>query len=163
MSFVCCLDITSFAATHVKRVNSRAVLVPIGYDDEDGRSFFLFVTLDVIIADDGLELGFSVFEHDPVTDSEHHYWSGKDTSFIPKEARSKILDLLFETVRSLISEQNQGRVFLCTRDGSAPSKANRKFILLAKLFEDCGYTVRTADPYHGQQCWWMERNPVTSH
>lgn len=158
MAFICTIEHDNYSGSVFKKGNSHASILPIGYDDADDKSYSLFVSLDPVVADeDSLELSFRVMEWDGGTDSEHAFWSGKDTSFIESNDRSAILRMLAAAVNRLLKSANPAKVVLCSRDGNAPDKANRKFILLGHVFEMCGYSVSTADTYLGMKCWWMER------
>jgi hypothetical protein len=137
---------------------SFARMVPIGHDDAEDKSYVLFVSLDPMVGEDALELMFRIVEYDRETDAEHIFWSGKDVArFIRQDDRTTIRFALCGAVRHLLTDANPAKVFMCTMDTYAPEVANRKFMLLAHVFEICGYSVQTADPYHGQQVWWMER------
>jgi hypothetical protein len=84
------------------------------------------------------------------------YRSAKDFALkVQKKDRIPIMACLMCAVGHLITLAKPDKVFLCTFDADAPPKANQKFILLAKVFGDCGYKVQTADPYHGHSVWWM--------
>jgi len=137
-------------------------MYPIGYDDTEDKSYVLFASLDPVVGDDSLELSYRIVEHDGATDSEYSYWSGKDTAaLIPKkEDRTSILAMSAVALNLLLNSAKPAKVFFCSRDAYPPESANEKFILLAHVFENCGYSVSTADPYHGLQCWWMERKTI---
>lgn len=164
MAFVCTITDGNFSGSVFKKGNAHAVIYLIGYDDTEDRSYFLFVSLDPVIGeDDGLELSFRVIEYDAEADSEYAYWSGKDTaSFIKGDDRKAILAILSMAANHLLNSAKPSKVLACSMDKDSPERANKKFMLLAHVFEKCGYSVTTWDTYHGLRCWWMERNSTAS-
>lgn len=138
---------------------SFSVIIPVGYSDsfEEEKTYSLFVGFDPLIGTDDLEYTFGIIEHDEDTDGEYVYWSGKEiASFIDRDDRNLIGGALLEATAHLLRSRQPKRFLMCTRDGNAPPKAHVKFTTIAHLFHRLGYVVTKADPYHGQQVWWME-------
>jgi hypothetical protein len=140
----------------VRRGNAQLIIVPIGYDDTDDKSYSLFIVLDMEPGGDR-NLSFCIVEYDGETDSEYTYWSGRETRFICGDDRALVKAALLCAVEHLLNTVQPARVHMCTIDADSPEKAQVKNFEIVRVFEICGYAVHTADPYHGQQVWWMER------
>ena len=163
MAFVCTIDPDVDQITMVHRGNSHLLILPIGYDDSEDKSYSFLIVLDPMPGGD-LDLSFCLVEYDGQTDSEYTYWSGRDVAkFINRDDRARILERLLSAIRLLLNEIQPLKVHMCTLDAHPPEKAQRKNFLIARVFELCGYEVRTADPYYGQQVWWMERKTPTTN
>ena len=138
--------------------NSYFVQVLVGYDDLEDITYCLHITLDEMIGGAGQELQFYILEYDGSAENNFNYFSAKDLALkIPSQDRVLIRACLLRGIEELIMVDLPERVFLCTFDADAPRKADRKFVLIADVFEAKGYEVKTADPYYGQRVWWMNR------
>lgn len=110
-----------------------------------------------------LEYFFCIIEADNRNNTERQLWSGLDTlDIFSRENRNAILKGLLGATEMLINAAKPPKVTMCTIDTGAPEKAHRKHLLVARVFETCGYDVQCADPYHGQRVWQMEHRPPTA-
>jgi len=156
MAFVCDVAEDVIQGHFQRHGSAYVVVVPIGYDDEEDKSYTLLVTLDIL---PGVEYEFTycIVEHDGATNSEYCYWSGADVAkFIGKEDRATILGCLASVTAHLLRAVRPRHVTMCSWDVNLPEKAKRKHFLIARVFEACGYEVHTFDEYHGQSVWCME-------
>jgi hypothetical protein len=48
------------------------------------------------------------------------------------------------------------RFFCCTHDSHLPENALIKYLLIAEMFEMCGYAVEAQPLCLGKYSWWME-------
>jgi hypothetical protein len=157
MAFVRVISDEEFQADTFKKGNSWSIVVNIGYDDENDLSYSLVVGLEPM-GGGAIEYFFQIIEADGESGGEYIYWSGKDTAaFIPKEDRVVILSAVLTATRALIENAKPSRVEMVSYDPDPPQKALVKHWLIGRVFEQCGYVVKTADPYHGKRVWWMER------
>lgn len=153
MAFVCTLSDHSETALVLKRGNGWMVTTPVGHCSEEDKSYYLFVTLDPIPSG-YMELAFCLIEHNGEFGTEYLYWSGREVAiFVNKTERSKILACLLSIVHHLIETAKSDQVFMCTADADAPPKALRKYMLIVKVLEECGYRPSRYDPYHGKDAW----------
>jgi hypothetical protein len=136
--------------------NAWAVIIDIGYDDVEPLTYSLVVGLEPM-GGGAIEYYFQVVEANLQTEHERTYWVGKDTAFIESDDRAIILRALLAATRALLDNARPERVEVVTYESNPPEKALVKHLLIGRVFEDCGYAVHTADPYHGKRVWWMER------
>ena len=163
MAFVNLLIDHEFAFEMLERDANYCVRTLIGYDDVEDVSYSLYVTLDEMPGGVEKELRFFILEYDGATGSEFLYFNAKDLGVkIPRHDRSPIRACLLRAIKNLIDLVKPDKVFVCATDTYAPPKADRKFVLIAELFESCGYEAKAADPYYGQRVWWMTRIPTTA-
>lgn len=159
MTFVCILGTEEFAPPLVERNgSSHLVLIPIGYDLDDDKSYLLMVTFDVLPG--GLyELAFGIVEHDGEHDSDYTYWDGLELrAKIPSaDDRAKILSVLLAVSRYLIDIVKPDEAIMCTHVAGLPKKALRKFEEVCSIIRTCGYDIADYDEYHGQVVWRMVR------
>ena len=159
MAYVNLLSNSDFAFELLEFGTSLLIQAVIGCDDAVDISYSLHISLDVLPGGSEHELRFCLNEYDGSTDSDFSYFSAKDAAMkIPQRYKSITRACLLHGIETLITKGQPAMVFLCTYDRYAPPKANRKFALIAELFERKGYEVRTADPYNGQRVWWMIRS-----
>lgn len=165
MAFVCTITIGAFSGNVFKKGEAHAAIYPIGYDDVEDKTYYLFISLDPVIGEvEGFELSFRIIEYDDRFKSEYSYLSGKDTAgFIKGDDRKMILLLLAAAAEHLRTYAKPSKVLVCSMDKDAPERANEKFMLFARLFELGGYSVTTRDFDHGLRCWWMKRIPIESN
>jgi hypothetical protein len=158
MAFVGVIQEDIFQADTFREGRSWAIIVNIGYDDERPLSYSIVVGLSPM-AGGPIEFYFHMVEADGETGEEHIYWCGRDVAhFIPPESRSIILATVMTATKALIENACPQRVEMVSYDEDPPAKALVKHFLIGRVFEQCGYTVRTADEFHGKRVWWMERN-----
>jgi hypothetical protein len=158
MTFVCTVAEEVFRADFFENGSSRAAVINIGYDDATEIGYSLAVGLEPLAGGGGDEYYFHLIEVDGRTGAEHIYWSGRDVRFIPKPDREHILRAVLALTGHILDRFRPERVFCCTFDENPPEDALLKHFLIAHVFEECGYKVRTADSYHGKRIWWMERS-----
>ncbi len=158
MAYVNLLSDDDFTFQSFQLGASNLVEALVGYNDLEDISYSLRVSLDVMPGGFEYELRFCIHEYDGSTESDFDYFSAKDVATkIPGQHKAATRACLLRGIETLITNSRPEKVFLCTVDTYAPLKANRKFILIAELFEGMGYEVKTADPYNGQRVWWMTR------
>ena len=156
MAFVCILPPEGVSGSFFDRITRHSIMVSIGYDDNEDKSYNLFVTLDPLPPGDA-DFSFSIVEHDAETDTDFSFYNSGDVAkFIGAADRALILECLLGAAAHLLKVARPARVTMSTMNEGAPEKANHKFIALAHVFEACGYIVHTADSYHGDRAWWME-------
>lgn len=155
----------SFLATIVKDAayynvqkenNSFRLSSQIGYDDKNKHIFYLVIYMD-IPPGWGYELRYCVEEYDENSSEFQIYWDRNEVcKFIGSEDRQKILALLLALVQHLICLAKPDSVAMNVEDkGIGPP---RKDVLIAEVFECCGYTVETCDPYYGRRVFHMKRS-----
>lgn len=157
MTFVCTVEAEFVPPLVQRNGSSHLVLMPVGYQLYENKSYFMMVTLDVLPG--GLyEFAFCLVEYDEETDSEYEYWNSDDVRrLIPKEDRRILLAVLLAITKYLIESVKPDDVSMCTSDGGLPDKALIKFTMLCDVFDTCGYDVSVYDEYHGQHVWRMAR------
>ncbi|MDP3553264.1 hypothetical protein [Methylocystis sp.] len=157
MAFVRIIQEDEFQADTFRSGDSWAIIVNIGYDDITDARYSLVVGLSPM-GGGPIEFYFQVVEADAETEQEHVYWCGKEVaSFISKDDRLVILAALLTATHVLLENARPTRVEMVSYEANPPDKALVKFSLVGKVFEDSGYAVHVADPYHGKRVWWMER------
>ena len=105
-----------------------------------------------------MEFYFMVVEADEINNTEITCFSGlKTLAMLPREERRVVLRAILHATRLLLGQVNPAIVNWCTWDENPPRKALDKHLLIAKVFEVCGYEVGTSDAYHGHHVWWAER------
>lgn len=162
MAFVLTLSDQEQSATVNARGTDIVVIVPLGYDDVRPLVYSLMLGLSPMAGGD-LEYFFCIIEANSQDNTETQLWSGVDTRHLfSREDRNAILKGLLGATEMLINAAKPAKVTMCTIDTGAPEKADRKHLLVARMFETCGYDVQCADPYHGRRIWQMERQtPAT--
>lgn len=166
MAFVCILDPDNHL--HVegfRRKDKYSIFAHIGYDDFFNRNYFSFVGLEAMGGGD-LEYYFHILEVDVDAGEERAYWSGRDVArFINEADRSLVLATVLAGTKMLLDTVKPVRVARITHDADMPPHALEKHFAISRIFEECGYRVTTADPFHGKRCWIAERiaaEPVES-
>ena len=129
----------------------------VGFDDVEDRHYSVIVTLD-LMPGFSYELTFFLEEYDAQEDSHSRYWQASDVAkFISKQDRESIrkvvLGLVIDAVCMLMPE----RIYMCSRGDDPSERAMRKYFLIARAIEMCGYEVHMPDRYHAQRIWWMDR------
>ena len=153
MAFVCTAAANNSVITEV----DGNILLPVGHDDDAGRTFFTFNGFAPVVGGGAMEYLFCLVEFDPLEGAEHRYWNGADVArFIGKNDREKILDVFIYGARVLLEHDPPSRVFMCTSDTNLPEPAMRKYLLMADVFKEAGYDVAEALPELGVRSWWIE-------
>jgi hypothetical protein len=151
MSFVC------IAHDSQPRLIGDSVVVPIGYDDMEPKSYSLLIAFDMTAGGDA-EFFFCVIELNHETNEEIRYWSGLDVAkFANLADRAFIRHALLGGTEILLKHKSPDRVFCCTHDSDLPDKALLKHLLVAQTFKTCGYSVTNEPICLGKYSWWMER------
>lgn len=157
--FICTVSAehTTFEVIHDG--SSHLVLVPIGYDEDDGRDISYFASVGVdVVAGGGSEMFFTILEVDHQTGAEHRYWSGQDTdTFILGSDRGKVLAAVCGAAQMLIDHGAPDELEIVTYDAHPPDKAVIKHFKVMSVFERNGYDIQTFDPYHGRRVWRLVR------
>jgi hypothetical protein len=150
MGFMC-----TAADTNIELIGD-AVVVPIGYDDIEPKSYSLLISFDALPGGDE-EFFFCVVEANTEDGTEARHWSGLDVAkFASKEDRILIRHMLLAGTEQLLKHRSPKRVFCCTHDSDMPQKALTKHVLIAHIFEMCGYAVIREPKCLGKESWWME-------
>jgi hypothetical protein len=150
MGFICT------AATTEAELVGGTVVVPVGYDDAQPKSYSLLISFDVLPGGDE-EFFFCLVEANTEERTEVRYWSGLDVSrFASKKDRILIRHALMDGTKRLLKHRTPKRVFCCTHDSDLPDKALTKHVLIVHLFGDFGYNVRREPKCLGKESWWME-------
>jgi hypothetical protein len=157
MAFVRVLNEEEFQAETFRSGNSWSIVVNVGYDDEKPISYSLHVGLSPM-AGGPIEFYFQIVEFDEEYESEHAFLSGKDTAcFLKGDDRKIVLWAVLTAAHMLLEAAKPERVEYVAYDPDPPEKALLKHWLIGKVFEESGYEVSTADPFHGKRVWWMVR------
>src|SRR5258708_3070408 len=152
MGFVC----TAAAEKSSVEVIKDSVIIPIGYNDKEPKSYSLLIAFEPM-AGGNPEFFFCVIEANHQDNTEIRYWSGLDVAkFASTGARNTILNTLLFGTKRLLSHIAPKRVFCCTHDLHLPEKALRKHLLIAEIFKMCGYQVQSEPILLGKHSWWME-------
>jgi len=157
MKFVCTI-MEEFSPPLVERTGEEAVVfLPIGYADDEPKSYLLMVTLSFVPGGDK-ELAFCIVEHDGELDADHCYWRSSDVArLLPAADRKVVLRALVAVTRYLLDAVRPTKVIMCTQEACLPKKALNKYKLICEAARRCGYDVSKYDEYHGQRIWKMER------
>lgn len=148
-----------FETHHFRDGSGHCAIVRIGRDPVRDLYYSAFLAFDTVAGhpNDQLEFVFCIIEADEYGTENRRIWSGLETKHLFKhEDRATILAAVLTALKQLISNTKPKSVYRCTRDAHAPDKAGIKHIRIARVFESCGYVVRTADPYGGRVVWWMD-------
>jgi hypothetical protein len=122
------------------------VLVPVGYDDVDGRTYSLFVTF-ATVPGGNTDLSFCIVcNHKDGT--TYDYWDSQVIgAIIPKPERTQILAVLLQIIRDVIAQSPFPEVVMHTFLPNLPPKALMKYLQIEQEFINQGYTVvRSATP-----------------
>ncbi len=150
MGFVCTADAAEF------ELIGDAIVVPVGYDDVEPKSYFLLISFDVLPGGDE-EFFFCLVEANAEDRTEARYWSGLDVSrFVTREDRVLIRHALLEGTTRLLEHRAPKRVFCCTHDLNVPDKALTKHVLITHIFGAFGYMLKREPKCLGKESWWME-------
>jgi len=139
--------------------SEKLVIVGIGYDDQEPLNYTLVAGFSPMAGGD-MEYFFHVVEANEETGEAYPHYSGKDTRFLKGDDRQAVLEALLAATRCLLDSRLPKRVFRITYDENPPDKALGKHYLVAQVFEEYGYKVTIADPWHGHRAWWMELTPL---
>ncbi|WP_157091892.1 hypothetical protein [Methylobacterium nodulans] len=159
LTFVCTVGPDDFEPKIFLGESKALAMAVVGFDDETDNIYSITVGIERIPGGK-YELFFHLVEVDSETDSEYLYWSGRDTQFIRNKAdRNRILQTTLLLCAMLIKRANPDQLTWFTCDENPPEQALVKYFLIIRVIEECGYEVRTADPYNGRWVWFAERGP----
>jgi hypothetical protein len=111
MAFVCTAVRQKYHFDAFRDEERLAITVPVGYDDESDRNYFMVVGLDVT-PPGVLEIYFHLLEVNGETKGEQIYWSGKDVIFISKADRALILSLVLDAITAILNAVKPPNVFI---------------------------------------------------
>jgi hypothetical protein len=152
MGFVC----TAAAEKSNLELIKDSVIIPIGYDDKEPKSYSLLIAFEPMAGGD-FEFFFCIIEASHQDNTEIIYWSGLEVAkFASSYARNSILNTLLFGTRRLLNHVAPRRVFCCTHDSHLPEKALRKHLLVVETFKMCGYQVQSEPIQLGKHSWWMD-------
>lgn len=156
MAFICTVKGENFNIEVFRKGNAFSVVINLGYEDDSDAGYSAVIGLEPM-GGGNIEFFFHLVRFRDGHDDEL-FWSGLDlpNCILPND-RECILDALCSTAHELLNQVKPPTFHYCTHDRDAPDKALVKHILMMKVFESCGYTVNSADPYQGKRVWWMER------
>lgn len=158
MTFALTIDSDRWHADVFQDGSAYAVLVHVGYCDEEPLNYFVHTSLETRPGGDGMEFVFYLIEANGETGTEHAYWSGRDVAkFITQDDRSAILRVVCAATGKLLDQVKPSVVYRYTHDADLPDKALEKHHVISKVFTNCGYRVIRGDEYHGHRMWRAER------
>jgi hypothetical protein len=142
-----------------RRGNAYQLLVNIGVDEQIFHTYSLAVGFEPLPGGT-MEFYFCLVDADDKLNTETTCFSGLNSiNFLPGEERPAILKALLSATQTLIRQCNPKYVTWCTWDDEPPPKALRKHLLVARVFEVCGYKVEALEVYQGRHGWSAERLP----
>ncbi|WP_152045366.1 hypothetical protein [Aureimonas psammosilenae] len=148
------ISVTTNGSSHVAQL-------PIGYDDETGLRYSLFVATDMVAGygRDTKELIFCVLRADPESGEVDEIWDGLVTRLVVTERqhRAAIMGAVAQMVRALIDDVKPRVVVMNTHTANLPQKALVKYHYIASIFHAEGYVAGPSDVWHGLHTWMMER------
>jgi hypothetical protein len=141
----------------VTQGEQRFVARPIGYDEETGANYSLFVTLDPRPGGDW-ELSFFIVEYDEDGNEQHIHWARDHLGrLLSKSERQVVVGSVRAATHLLLSEVRPEKVHMCTVEPHLPAKAMAKYAAIIEEFEFLGYRVTVVAPHHGLSMWIMDR------
>ena len=157
MTFICTLGSGDDDPDYDVRNRRHFALQVVGYDDISELIYSLFASLDVAPGGDW-EFSFCLVETDASGSSFEHWSAATVAKFVSKEDRSKILKSLLKITRTLLRTVQPEAVYMHAFDPDQPQKALAKYLLIADVFKEQGYSVETVMT-GGRYSWRMERAP----
>ena len=134
-----------------------AIVVPIGYDNTEPKSYSLLIAFDTM-AGGADEFFFCVIAANTADNTETRYWSGLETAnFMTGSDRALVHRALIVGTDALLSHNSPKRVFCCTHDANLPERALNKHLSICHVFAARGYQVKQEPLVLGKHSWWMER------
>ena len=131
-------------------------LVPVGYDDVDGRAYRLFVTFATVPGGD-TDLSFCIV-CDHTDGTSYDYWDSQViATMIPKPERAQILVVLLHIIRGVVTQSPFPEVVMHTFLPNLPPNALLKYFRIEQEFTNQGYaTARHVTP-SGYYSWRFSR------
>src|ERR1700681_3996418 len=127
MGFVC----TAAAEKSSVELIKDSVIIPIGYDDKEPKSYSLLIAFEPM-AGVTPEFFFCIIEANHRDNTETRFWRGIElANFVSPYARNTIMNTLLFGTKCLLSHVAPKQVFCCTHDSHLPEKALRKHLLIA--------------------------------
>lgn len=158
MAFVSTLS-TIAPGIHATAAQSTFV-IPVGYDDSDGRIYRLFATFSVVPGGD-VDFSFClVCNHKDGT--SYDFWDSQViATLIPPHDRAQILDLLVLVVRNILAQQRFPEVVMHAFLPNLPLKALVKFFKIEQEFRNVGYAISRSVTPSGYSSWRFSLAPAT--
>jgi hypothetical protein len=155
MAFVCTINSAWAQGAGFDWQGESTLVAGIGYDDEHPISYSLITSLSTCPG--ALEFVFYVVGDNELTSEVRQFWSGRDTDFILKSDRARILKAAMMAADLLLQHCRPDRFFMITHDTDLPPKALVKSEMFCKVFAAVGYRVSDTFTQHGKAWWDMER------
>jgi len=155
MAFVCTIDRTWAQGAGFDWEGESTLVAGIGYDDEHPVSYSIVLSLSPSPGE--VEFIFYVVADNEQTSQVQYYFSGRETLFIPKDDRQKVLRAALMAARLLVDHCKPDRFFMITVDADMPPKAMVKSEWFCRVFTDAGYRVSDTFFQHGKAWWSLER------
>jgi hypothetical protein len=138
-------------------MDASALVVPIGYDDEEPWSFTLLLGFSAMAGGD-LEYFFCVVQADHETGQKTQMFSGLETRLIfNKSDREHVLGAALWGTEKLLELVAPARFFCCTFDADLPERALTKHKRLVDRFRMCGYQVSPQPFRLGKHSWYLDK------
>lgn len=157
MAFVA---LVGLAEAHVEAFRQEGeectIIVPVGVDDEEGRSYALVAGLSPA-PPGNMEFYFGIAEIEAGGDERLILDSAVVARIISRETRQQIRIALMSAAHALVSWAEPECFYMTTYTEHLPPPALTKYVELANVFGDLGYVIGGPDPFHGRRIWWAER------
>ncbi len=142
----------------------RVIEFAIGFDTESDLIVLMAVMLTRTDRIDTLELHFGIrtrIGDGPA--SAPDYSKEAADSYIPKEGRTSILDLIRQCVMRVVADISPSHIVMETYYGHLPPKALAKYAPIGAAVIVCGYKVadQWRDPQSGINYWVFSRTAGT--
>jgi hypothetical protein len=116
--------------------------------------------LDPVPGEERLELHFWIEDYDGVTEATYPRWSGRDTPFIQKMYRPRVLASIANLTQHLVEWVKPPSIMMISNDADV-RKSLAKHNLIANVCQSLGYNIRSFEQYHGRWIWCMDLQSVT--
>lgn len=133
-----------------------AIVIPVGVDEEEGRSYALVVGLSPA-PPGNMEFYFGIAEIEAGGDERLILDSAIVARLIPRGTRQQIRIVLMRAAHAIVSWTEPECFHMTTYTEHLPAVALSKYVDLAEVFGSLGYNISGPDPYHGRRVWWAER------
>jgi hypothetical protein len=161
MAFVCIIADDLGPPQVVQQGEQRFVARPIGYDEETGTNYSLFVTLDPRPGGDW-ELSFFIVEYDDDGNEQHVHWTREHLArLLTKGERQAVVGSVRAATRLLLTEVRPEKVYMCTVEPHLPARAMSKYAAIIEEFLVLEYRITAVPPHHGLSMWIMDRRGTT--
>ncbi len=161
--FISAIDLTGEILLDILKGDGEFIArVPIGYDDDLGVVYSVFVALSPMIgyADiPGYELVFNITVAAIDESTVHACWDGRETRGFLTDAilRKQVLAIICSCIGTLIDEAKPNLVSMTTHTAHLPRAALTKFDRICAMLGVRGFIAGKADQYNGRYIWMMDR------